>query len=147
MSEQGMLFGCIYGGGPIGSPSHMEFYEHNRHVIAALPQKVNWQQEILVVGNMFTVPMPDWDGFYRYQMIHFGASFDHLDSDWETFITQFESLLKDLFWFETYLYMQAELAQSYTEYHWEAEVTPMFETPPRTIQEWEFRGGRREFRD
>jgi hypothetical protein len=143
MSEQGTLFGCIYGGGLIGSPKSMDFYQHNQRVIAELPEKINWREKNLVVRHMFTVPMPDKDGFYRLQMIHFAASFNHLDLYWESWIIGFENLLKNLFWFESYTYMQAELSQSCNAYHWQADPAPMFKTPRETIQTWTFTGGTR----
>ena len=143
MSEQGTLFGCIYGGGPFRPPKYEEYYHHNQRVIAGLPEKINWQEKNLVVRHLFTVPMPDKDGFYRLQMIHFAASVNHLDLYWENWIVGFENLLKNLFWFETYIYMQAELAQSHTLYHWKADIEPMFKTPPETIQTWTFTGGPR----
>lgn len=147
MSEQGMIFGCIFAHGSIGSEKSLEFYQYNKKVIETLPERIDWQTNTLVSKDMFTVPMPNENEFYRIQMIHFGASFNHLDYHWETWLSQFEALLKRLFWSETYLYIQAEMFLSHTEYHWKANFSPVLEEPPRTIEEWKFTGGPRTFSD
>ena len=141
MSEQGTIFGCIYGSGPIGSPTAMELYQHNRHTIRALPERVDIANDILIARNLFTVPMPQDGGFYRYQMIHFGQSINHLDDYLESWVNQFETLLRQLYWLQAFAYMNAEIYFGHTEFHWKPHIEPLFEEPPRTIQTWDFSGG------
>lgn len=143
MSEQGTIYGCIFGSGLIGSPMRDEFFRLNKAAVEALPDKQDWKQ-IVLVRSMFHVPMPDTETFYRLQMIHFGTSINHLDLYWETWLNQFEALLRTLYWFEAHAHMEAELYGDHS-YHWKANIDPMRLNPPQPIREWEFKGGPRSF--
>jgi len=142
ISAEGTIYGCIFGGGPRGLEMN-KFFVLNKTVIEALPEKLDWDSALLTKGT-FTVPMHDRDDFYRNQMIHFGASFNHLDLHWQKWLNEFEVLLRRLFWFEAHVHMEAELYGTY-DYHWQANTGPMFLHPPKPIEKWEFEGGPRSF--
>jgi hypothetical protein len=143
MSTESFLYGCILGIGPRG-PGMNRFYPLNRAVIEALPDEIQWPSA-LVTRACFTVPMPhERAPFYRYQMIHFGASIKALDEYWADWLTQFESLLRKLYWERAYVHMEAEQFGNY-DYHWEADYEPMFLEPPEPVRNWKFTGGPREF--
>jgi hypothetical protein len=92
MSEPSWVYGCII---YTGAPSMIQQYcELNKAAIEKLPDKIEWQSNLLT-RNMFTVPMPQEDGFYRHQMIHFAASYNHFDFYWQTWFKNFEALLKN----------------------------------------------------
>jgi hypothetical protein len=121
-----------------------QFYLLNRAVIETLPNKVEWPAA-LVTRASFAVPMPDESApFYRYQMLHFGASINGLDAYWADWLSQFESLLRKLYWERAYVHMEAEL-YGRSDYHWEADYEPMFFDPPQPVRNWKFTGGPREF--
>ncbi len=143
MSEQGTLYGCIFGSGLILSRHNSEIFRLNKAAVEALPDKQDWKQTVLVRG-IFHVPDPDTEYFYRLQMIHFGTAINHLDLYWEIWLNQFEALLRRLYWFEAHVHMEAENYGEHS-YHWEANIDPMRLEPPEPIREWEFTGGPRSF--
>jgi hypothetical protein len=143
MSEQGTIYGCIFGTGLIGSPKTNEIYRLNKAAVEALPDKQDWEQTVLI-RSIFHVPMPDTEYFYRLQVIHFGTAINHLDAYWETWFNQFEALLRTLYWLEAHVHMEAEGFGKHS-YYWEADLTPMRSDPPEPIREWKFTGGPRRF--
>jgi hypothetical protein len=156
MSEQGTIYGCIFAGLPLGRPvpDYIRALEINQAAIQALPDKVDWDKGIYLTRDTFCVPMAESTidnnyhpktPFYRLQMIHFGASFNHLDLYWGDWLEQFEILLRQMFWFEAYVHMTAEIFYGEGPYHWKADIKPMFESPARPIEQWQFTGGPRKF--
>jgi hypothetical protein len=153
MSEQGTIYGCIFAGGLNGGilADYVRTLEINKAVIDALPDKVDENKNIYLTRQTFSVPMIYYGAdpnpptpFYRRQMIHFGASFNHLHVDWGDWLEQFESLLRQMYWFEAYVHMKAE-ARADDVYHWKANLEPMFEKPARPVETWTFTGGPRTF--
>lgn len=109
MGHEAILFGCIYGGIRNLSPLDDLTFEHNQLTINALPIQLNLRQGIYLSRDTFHVPMPkggNYSGFYRTQMIHFAQSFKFLSDHFEEWITHFESLLRNLYWREAYLFVE-----------------------------------------
>ena len=90
MSELATVYGCIEGA---SGRSQMWNALHlwNYDVINALPAHDEWPP---LNSGMFAVPMGDGTrmDFYRVQMIHFGASFNHFSDAWSTWLEKFENL-------------------------------------------------------
>ena len=148
MSELTKIYGCIEGA--FGSTHDWNaLYLRNQEVIKALPLQDTWPP---LVRSMFAVPMPGNGSikridFYRIQMIHFGASFNHFADVWSLWLAKFESLLKQLYWHRVQLHLSVELYGAY-EYLWEvsSEVVQGFYTEaPTPPQDWCFTGGPRSF--
>jgi hypothetical protein len=145
MSAEGTIYGCIFGGGLLGS-AHDFTFQHNKDVIERLPNQFE-QRQNFVLRQMFSVPqLSDFPkgGFYRSQMIHFAASYNHLDTMWKQWLQEFEDLLTKLYWHEAYVHVYAEMYME-ADYSWKADTTPLFENLPKTIQKWEFSGGVRDW--
>lgn len=149
MSAPATLFGCIFGGNfyAFSKPNWQDQYAHNKNMVDMLPDEVDYKNRVLLTRRTFSVPMMDGSaGFYRHQMIHFGASYNHFCGYWSSWLNQFEDLLRKLYWYEAVLYLEAEGCCALpVEYHWWADFEVMAEDPPRTIQEWRFEGGSRDF--
>ena len=115
MGEEGKLFGCIYGGLKSNKYKKASF-QHNYDVINNLPDTVDLPNDIYFTKHTFTVPIVtinppnygNYRGFYRTQTIHFAQSFKYLDDYLDGWIESFESLLRNLFWWETYLFVEQE---------------------------------------
>jgi len=145
MSALGIVYGCIIGSGPVLHKRTQEFHLHNKNTIEALPEKVNRESGLLLIRGMFTVPMYDDSGsFYRVQVIHFGGSFNHLDVYWARWLQQFEQLLQKMYWHEALAHTDLDLWGKHN-YHWRADLAPMFLETPQPIQTWQFEGGERIF--
>src|SRR5712691_6603807 len=107
MSLPGTLYGCIFGSGLIGSSWRDEIYRLNKAAVEVLQDKQDWEKVVLV-RTMFHVPMPETENFYRLQMIHFGTAINDFGYYWETWLNQFEALLRTLYWFEAHAHLDAE---------------------------------------
>jgi hypothetical protein len=134
MSAEGTIYGCIFGGG-LPTLKHPFVYQYNKDVIERLPETVG---EKIVVRSMFTVPMRNEvpiGSFYRNQMIHFGASYNHLIIKWNQWVDEFEDLLRRLYWYEAYLHVDAEDV-GIISYKWQADLDALHENPPRPVEKW-----------
>ena len=148
MSEQSRVYGCIVG--VHGSTADWYgLYPLNRAAVAALPLE---DDDPPLTRGIFTVPM-DYASprspFYREQVIHFGASFNHMSEHWHLWLTKFEALLSRLYWSETRLHLHIELSGCH-EYcwraTWEGGAPPWHRSPPQPTAAWTFEGGPRDFR-
>jgi hypothetical protein len=144
VSEEATVYGCIMG--MHGSTANWYgLYPLNRAVIEGLPEGDDYPP---LTRSLFTVPMDygkPGGGFYRRQIIHFGASFNHLSDFWHIWLTKFEALLRRLYWVEAHLHLDIELYGQHA-YAWRALSTPFFLDPPALTTEWHFQGGPRDFR-
>jgi hypothetical protein len=133
MSEASWVYGCIiYRGAPA---TVRQYCELNKDAIENLPDTIDRKSNLLT-KNMFTVPMPQEDGFYRYQMIHFAASYNYLDAYWQTWFNNFEALLRTLYWSEANVHVKIYGLDEQNLY-WKADMSPIHEDPPQPIKEWE----------
>ena len=148
MSELMTLYGCIKG----AFGSRQDFYglyKKNKVIIDNLPETDDLPP---LTRNIFTVPLdystPEGKpGFYRVQMIHFGASFNNLSNLWNQWLEKFERLLKRLYWYEANIHLDVELYGSY-HYIWKVnteEIQRFYEKPPIPVGKWTFSGGPRSF--
>jgi hypothetical protein len=134
MSEPSWVYGCII----FRVPTEMQQYcELNKAAIAKLPEKIEWQSKLLT-KHMFTVPMPQEDGFHGHQMIHFAASYNHLGFYWQTWLNSFENVLRTLYWSEANVHIKIYGLDEHNLY-WKADMSPMFEDSPQPIKEWEIK--------
>lgn len=148
MSEESRVYGCIIGthGATTGWYS---LYSLNRAAVDVLPAEDAYPA---LTREVFTVPMDfgrPGSAFYREQVIHFGASFNHLSQSWHLWLEKFEALLRRLYWSESRLHLQMELIGSY-DYRWLADwsgdAAPWLRSPPEPTAQWIFEGGPRDFR-
>jgi hypothetical protein len=149
VSEIARVYGCIVG--PHGNLADWYgLYPLNHATVQRLPTQDDFPP---LTRGMFTVPMDYADpgaAFYREQIIHFGASFNHLSEYWHLWLAKFERLLGQLYWSEVRVHLQMELNGEY-DYQWragrDAGAPPAWLcSPPETTMQWEFSGGPRDFR-
>lgn len=154
MSEFDQLYGCIFAGGLLHSPIAEQLYLHNKDIITQLPRTPHFDGP-LIIRQMFSVPIPSnfpygegiprsVRGFHGYQMIHFAASYNNITYTWERWLIEFEAILKRLYWHKATIHLLTEMRGDFT-YQWKANIEPLFESPPQTIQIWEFMGAPRNF--
>lgn len=147
MSEEARVYGCIIGI-PGSTADWYGLYPLNHAVVDSLPVEDDYPP---LTRGIFTVPM-DYaqrgSAFYREQVIHFGASFNHLSDTWSIWLEKYEALLRRLYWSEARLHLRIELYGSY-DYRWEAawigDVPPWYRSPPEPTSNWTFEGGPRAF--
>jgi hypothetical protein len=144
MSELCVVYGCIHGAH--GSTSTWyDLYSRNAEAIARLPTE-DVSPEL--TRSLFAVPEePLGPGFFRRQIIHFGASYNHLAEEWHQWLDKFEALLRELYWFEAHVHADLGLHGRY-HYRWtlpDGNEVPFYADPPATVATWSFEGGPRSF--
>jgi hypothetical protein len=151
MGHEGYVFGCIIAGGFIYGQQLGFVMQHNQDVMSMLPPLNSLGSEDLSIfdASMFKLPgvSPRDQITYRNQMIPFAMSANHFDGYLEHWIFQFETLLRQLYWTEAYAYITAEFYLDHEEYHWKADPTYAWKIPLETVQNWEFVGGPRSFKE
>jgi hypothetical protein len=148
VSEVSRIYGCIVG--PHGTLADWYgLYPLNRAAVRSLPTRDQYPP---LTRRMFTVPMDYAEpgaAFFREQIVHFGASFNHLSEFWHLGLVKFETLLRQLYWSEARVHLHMELKGDY-DYQWLAardqKAPPWLCSPPEPTMEWEFSGGPRDFR-
>ena len=129
------VHGCIFGNA-----------RGNINTIETLPADDDWPR---LTRNMFSITSTDYDrpGFYKIQMIHFGASIKYLDEDWHEWLEKFESLLERLSWSEVFMLLTMDwpsdgFKEKRYEYKWEHKWE---NSGSSKIRNWNFDGGPRIF--
>ena len=145
MSDECYLYGAILGAFGTVRDWH-SLYERNADTIASLPDE---DSEPPLTRGMFCRPARPGDaGLYRYQVIHFGASFNGFADDWHHWLEKFEGLLKKLYWFSVHLHLHAGVQGGEHDYRWEVkrdQLDRMRRPEPVPPGLWEFSGGPRRF--
>src|SRR4051812_5446704 len=95
----------------------------------------------------YQIPPGEFGTLYRQQVIHFGASYNHMSDYWPLFLVKFEELLKRMVWTEAHLFLKIEGFGDY-RFQWKAgheEISPAASAPLSAVSRWDFRGGPRSF--
>lgn len=119
MSQESVVYGCIkdvlYDDGGAESGEHRC---RNREVVLSLPSIEDWP---LISREMFAMPA---QGFFladsHTDVIHFGSAYKGVEYEWQTWISQFEQLLKQMYWVSATVHLETELSGSHT-FSWESD--------------------------
>lgn len=144
MGHESVVYGYIKGATLRPGPDFYALHPLNRAVIQRLPEDDLWP---FLSGSMFTVPRDEpTAGRYRRQIIHFGASFKMIETDWEKWLDKFEHLLRQLYWIEAKVHLETEFLGAHL-YVWKGqfEASGPYCTPPTPTTNWIFAGGPRKF--
>ncbi|MDO6806357.1 hypothetical protein Q4595_28125, partial [Wenyingzhuangia sp. 1_MG-2023] len=75
----------------------------------------------LLCREMFSMPGQHLlNGTYQTHIIHFAASYRAVEYEWESWLRQFESLLKSMFWVSATVHLETELSGKHT-FNWQAD--------------------------
>lgn len=120
MEQEAVVYGCIKT--PSSSASN-EQYRHrmtNRRAILALPtMNQSWG---FLSQDIFKLP-PSATQLYPYHtdVIHFGASYQAIESQWKQWVTEFESLLKQMYWSSVAVHLNTEFSGTH-DFTWETST-------------------------
>ncbi|WP_345272936.1 hypothetical protein [Flaviramulus aquimarinus] len=141
MGHESIIYGhiCAIGNQP---PHGEKLYKLNEKIIDNLTKKDDYPW---ITKWMFSTIPYDTQHIYRNQIIHFGASYKQLESDWNEWLEKFESILKQLYWFSVTLHLETELVGDH-KFEWIADFDKFENNNPKPTSEWKFDGGPREFK-
>jgi len=75
----------------------------------------------LLKREMFSMTGDDiFTGAYQTQVIHFAASYRAVEYEWESWLRQFEALLKSMYWVSATVHLETELSGRHT-FNWQAD--------------------------
>ena len=135
-----IMYGVIIGATRAPGEGFRSLYTLNEEFIDSLPSD---DDHPWVDGSIFALPGPYPNGTYRRQAIHFGLTIkddpNDLDSFMETWLTKFENILAQLYWFSTRLHVIRDFSLS-CEYLWlptDEAMAGLFDDPPKATSRWE----------
>ncbi len=110
MDQESIVYGCIKDAGYFDNES--ERRKVNRAAMMALPNAEEWR---FLSRDMFSIPMVDiLNGHYHTDVMHFGASYQAVEYEWESWIQDFEALLKGMYWVSATVHLETELSGTHT---------------------------------
>ena len=123
-------------------PKGDKLYELNNKIIRELPE---FDEYPWITKWMFSTIPVGTQSIYRNQIIHFGASYKQIESDWSTWLDKFEVILRRLYWFSATVHLETELVGDH-RYEWIANVNDWDGESIEPTTNWKFSGGPRNFK-
>lgn len=120
MNQESVVYGCIKDMLFVSETDETrEHRERNRDVMLALPSVEEWP---LLSREMFALPVQinQLDNECHTDVIHFGSSYKSVEYEWQTWLQQFESMLKQMYWVSATVHLETEFNGTHT-FSWEAE--------------------------
>lgn len=91
----------------------------NREAMKALPTQDEWPQ--FLSREMFSPPDgPIELGAAKTDVLHFGAAYSAVEYEWESWLAEFESLLRRMYWATAKVHLQTPHSGVHT-FTWESE--------------------------
>ena len=82
--------------------------DHNRNAMQQLPSAESWS---LVNREMFSLPgQQPMDTDMMTEVVHFGASYQGVEHEWNYWLEQFESLLRKMYWVSATVHLETEMS-------------------------------------
>jgi hypothetical protein len=110
MEQESIVYGCIK-----DAAYDREEYQHrgaNRRALLSLPAANEWP---LISREMFSIPGNNsGSSQYQTEVMHFGASYKAIEYEWEQWIADFESLLRNMYWVSATVHLETELSGTHT---------------------------------
>ena len=119
MPQESVVYGCIKDMLVSHSPDQSRCHrQKNREVLMSLPSIEEWP---LLSREMFSMPVQvlDIDDVHT-DVMHFGSSYKSVEYEWQQWIDQFETMLRDMYWMSATVHLETELNGRHT-FSWEAE--------------------------
>lgn len=117
MSQESIVYGIIKDA--VYFEDTAERRRANRRAMLALPSAEDWA---LLSREMFAVPsVRDKQINFQSEVMHFGASYQGVEHEWEQWIQNFEALLRNMFWTSAVVHLETELNGLHT-FTWETST-------------------------
>lgn len=116
MDQESIVYGCIK---DIASTTYIsDRIRTNRDAMLSLPHADEWP---FLSQEMFSIPQSDFpNNAYQTEVMHFGASYQAVEYEWDQWINQFEALLSKMYWVSATVHLETELSGTHT-FTWESK--------------------------
>ena len=108
MAHHTIIYGRICGAA-WKTDDYYKLHRLNKETIARLP--ADDPEFPYINRSMFSIA--DKQGVFRDQVITFGASYKTLEYEWHDWIEKFESILRQLFWYDATIHAEFEVMGKY----------------------------------
>lgn len=119
MQEESVVYGCIKDTIYEQSVSHR--IHTNRQALLTLPAAEDWP---LLSREMFSATDHAADVDIHTEVVHFGASYQGIEYEWQLWMAQFENLLRKMYWVSATVHLETEISGNHSfvwvardEYH------------------------------
>lgn len=103
--SESVVYGCIKN---IAVDNIGPHRDHNRRAMQQLPSAESWS---LVNREMFSLPgQQPMDTEMMTEVVHFGASYQGVEHEWNYWLEQFESLLRKMYWVSATVHLETEMS-------------------------------------
>ena len=137
MGQESIVYGYINAINNL-PPGNEELYRLNEKILQALPEEDTYPW---ITKWMFSTVPVNTQHIYRNQVIHFGASYKGVESDWKIWIEKFEDILKQLHWFDATVHLVTENFGQHT-YSWIMKIEDYDSNTIHPTTSWNFSGGK-----
>jgi len=110
----------------------------NRRILSALPEEDSWPP--LTKGLFAWSDEGGMRGGYRGTIIHFGGRFKSIETDWDEWLIKYESLLKQLYWESSTVFLDTEVSGQHRFDWYHSNYDDFILSPPKLPTSWEFKG-------
>lgn len=117
MSGESVVYGYIRDWPVQDHGQQLARTEHNRRMLDGLPHAEIWG---LLHREMFAASRPLDQLQPVSQVIHFAATYHSVEYEWDSWVRQFENLLKGLYWSTAVVHLEAENHGSH-RFSWQSE--------------------------
>lgn len=116
MDAESIVYGCIKDS--LQTVGQADRLRTNREAMLTLPRAEAWP---FLCQEMFSIPDPvQQPGYYQTEVMHFGASYQAVEYEWNHWLEQFESLLSKMYWVSAKVHLETELYGTHT-FTWESK--------------------------
>ena len=115
MGQESIVYGCIKDASMLEEESVRR--RVNRKAMLELPSADDWP---FLSQEMFAIPRVEVDhANYQTEVMHFGASYQAVEYEWDQWIVKFEELLSQMYWVSVTVHLETELSGTHT-FTWES---------------------------
>lgn len=103
--SESVVYGCIKNVALANSSEHRR---NNRTAMLNLPSADSWS---LLNREMFALPERHCSDLHlNTEVMHFGASYQGVEHEWQYWLEQFENLLRKMYWVSAKVHLETELS-------------------------------------
>lgn len=103
--SESVVYGCIKNVALANSSEHRR---NNRTAMLNLPSADSWS---LLNREMFALPERHCGDLHlSTEVMHFGASYQGVEHEWQYWLEQFENLLRKMYWVSATVHLETELS-------------------------------------